>query len=167
MVKYRFLNSTTMLQVSCQMCSSSFLIKPNRLRRGWGKYCSRTCRDKSLVRGKFFPCTTCQKPIWRMPKEIQKSIGKRFFCNKACHAGFKNNLWSFGDEHFNWRGGKSVYRQLMLRASKQPVCHDCSTANQHVLVVHHLDENRKNNHLDNLRWLCRNCHYLNHKGKTF
>jgi len=32
------------------------------------------------------------------------------------------------------------------------------------LVIHHLDINRENNHYNNLMVLCRNCHYLVHKG---
>ncbi|MBI4281264.1 HNH endonuclease [Candidatus Uhrbacteria bacterium] len=35
--------------------------------------------------------------------------------------------------------------------------------NNRVLLVHHIDENRKNNVLSNLVWLCRNCHFLVHK----
>jgi len=30
------------------------------------------------------------------------------------------------------------------------------------LIVHHIDKNRNNNGIENLIWLCQNCHYLVH-----
>jgi hypothetical protein len=38
----------------------------------------------------------------------------------------------------------------------------CSTKDERVLAVHHIDHNRLNNKLDNLAWLCHNCHHLVH-----
>jgi hypothetical protein len=31
-----------------------------------------------------------------------------------------------------------------------------------MLAVHHLDEDRANNAVDNLVWMCHNCHHLIH-----
>jgi predicted HNH restriction endonuclease len=32
-----------------------------------------------------------------------------------------------------------------------------------VLAVHHVDQNRTNNKVTNLAWLCHNCHHLVHR----
>jgi len=39
---------------------------------------------------------------------------------------------------------------------------DLLTGAKKVIIVHHIDKNRKNNKLSNLAWLCRNCHFLVH-----
>ncbi len=155
-----------MPKVACKICAKKFYAKPFHQRKGWGIFCSPACSHTSKMRGKFYACATCNNPVWRTPKEFTNSKGKKFFCNKACHAKLKNKLWSLGEDHFNWKGGSSVYREVMLRAKIKSICRDCGIKDIRVLVVHHLDENRKNNQIHNLCWLCRNCHYLIHKGKT-
>ncbi|MBL8031006.1 MAG: HNH endonuclease [Candidatus Doudnabacteria bacterium] len=55
----------------------------------------------------------------------------------------------------------------MKRHKMEPVCVTCKITDTRVLIVHHLDHDRTNNTISNLRWLCRNCHYLIHEGKTF
>lgn len=52
------------------------------------------------------------------------------------------------------------------------ICQDCKSEKTN-LVVHHIDESRKNgrdvmnNSLDNLITLCRNCHGIRHSGLVF
>lgn len=79
---------------------------------------------------------------------------------------WKNSHELIGENHGNWKGGEGCYRNIMRRADTPPICHDCGNNDRRVLLVHHIDRNRKNNKLSNLRWLCRNCHYIEHKGKT-
>jgi predicted HNH restriction endonuclease len=40
----------------------------------------------------------------------------------------------------------------------------CGYDNLHALVVHHIDEDRSNNTIDNLIVLCANCHAEVHEG---
>lgn len=42
------------------------------------------------------------------------------------------------------------------------MCFRCRVSDIRVLAVHHADENRTNNGVENLIWLCHNCHYLIH-----
>jgi len=50
----------------------------------------------------------------------------------------------------------------MKRAGRIPVCEVCKMVDERVIVVHHKDRNRKNNEIENLAWVCRNCHFLVH-----
>jgi 5-methylcytosine-specific restriction endonuclease McrA len=50
----------------------------------------------------------------------------------------------------------------MRRSDRPQVCERCGLTDERLLTVHHLDEDRTNNRLDNLAWLCPNCHYLIH-----
>ena len=65
-------------------------------------------------------------------------------------------LWS------NWKDGMYAYRSVLTRHKVSAKCTLCGTKDKRVLAVHHVDENRKNNKVENLRWLCHNCHHLVH-----
>lgn len=61
-----------------------------------------------------------------------------------------------------WKNGQSTYRKVMLRSQTKEKCLFCGEADARVLIVHHIDKNRKNYKVENLAWLCHNCHYLVH-----
>lgn len=67
-----------------------------------------------------------------------------------------------GTRHANWKGGEHSYRELLLRSGKKPVCTLCNTIDIRILAVHHIDYDRTNNAIENLAWLCHNCHHLVH-----
>jgi hypothetical protein len=150
-----------MPDVPCKICKKSFYAKPNWLKKGWGKYCSRKCRNTSQLRGKYVKCFLCAKEIWRGPKDLQKSKSKNFFCGKRCQTIWRNSIY-VREKHSNWNTGKSSYRQSLLRSGKSMNCRKCGLKDTRVLAVHHKDRNRENNTLSNLEWLCHNCHYLVH-----
>ena len=144
-----------------------FLRQASHQKKGWGKFCSKACQSQGMRTGRTFPCSTCEKSTYRTPKDENGSKEWRFFCDKRCFAKWKNKLWAYGEEHFNWKGGESAYRALMLHKNIAPICNKCKIVDIRILIVHHIDHDRKNNSESNLRWLCRNCHYLAHSGKTF
>ena len=71
-----------------------------------------------------------------------------------------------GPNHPNWKGGEYAYRDTMLRLPAIKTCKRCGVTDLRLLNVHHLDENHKNNAVENLVWLCYNCHFLVHKDKN-
>lgn len=152
--------------LKCKNCTKDFYAKPRHIKIGWGKYCSKQCSFKSMKTGKIFLCGVCNKDIYRTKLEIKRSKSKRFFCNKSCFAVWKNAHILLGNKNGNWKHGENAYRGIMLRNNIKPICANCGINNLKVLVVHHIDQNRKNNMIINLKWLCRNCHYVEHKGKT-
>lgn len=148
--------------VKCKICSKEFYTKPNFLKKGFGKYCSRKCSSTAIKTGHFVKCDTCNKAIWRTPKDIRSSKSGKYFCSKSCQTLWRNNYFS-GIRHPNWKNGEhQEYRKFLIRSGRKICCNNCGINNERILVVHHLDKDRSNNEVDNLIWLCLNCHFLTH-----
>jgi len=154
-----------MLTVECKICKKEFQIKPSQQKLGYGKYCSKKCKATAQRKGKYVICESCGKQTWKQPKALKRSKSGKFFCNKSCQTKWRNKFFS-KEKHPNWQGGEYVYRKVMLDSKIKSECKQCGYKNKKVLIVHHKDFNRKNNNIKNLIWLCRNCHYLIHEGKT-
>lgn len=155
-----------MPNVECKICGKSFYAKPRHLKIGWGKYCSKVCQNESQRTGIFISCKNCGKKAWRMQNQLKRSQSKDYFCNKSCQAVWRNKIY-VAELHNNWVNGIRSYRNIIKRSKILQVCTDCGLIDKRVLIVHHIDHNRTNNSINNLMWLCRNCHYLIHEGKTF
>jgi hypothetical protein len=152
--------------VSCRICKKEFYAKPSHIHLGYGKYCSNICKREAQKTGKFIECYICNKKVWRTPKDIRRSASGYFFCSRKCSMSWKNSELRSGINHPLWHGGISTYRRLKEKNGGKMICGHCGLSDSRVLVVHHTDFNRQNNKLNNLQWLCRNCHYLAHGGKT-
>ena len=151
-----------MPQVNCKLCRKEFYAKPSWIKEGNGKYCSRDCGYKSHVTGAYFNCEICKKKVWRIPSKIRHSKSGTVFCNKSCQTLWRNKFYS-GPLHPKWNGGTDIYRKILIKTGRPIVCEACGYDNEKVILAHHIDKNRKNNVVENLKWLCRNCHYLVHK----
>jgi hypothetical protein len=92
---------------------------------------------------------------------VKKSRSGQFFCNNSCRVAWTNRQRA-GEKHPNWKSGESVYRDIILRSGRPAVCEHCGLNDERVLSVHHIDSDRANNRIENLSWLCHNCHYLVH-----
>ena len=147
----------------CRICKENFYAKLFHVKKGQGLYCSRKCHyaDK---KGRIVKCFTCHIDIYKTLGQIKRPKSGKFFCNKSCQTKWRNKIFS-GSRHKGWKGGFSLYRDLLLNNSTSPNCILCKNKDLRVLAVHHVDENRKNNNLKNLEWLCYNCHYLVHHFK--
>lgn len=148
--------------IRCLICNAEFYAKPNHRLKGWGKYCSIPCRSKSQFKGKSVYCSTCNKTIYKSPKDLRTSKSKKYFCNRSCQTIWRNTTLFSGENHRNWKNGKSAYRRILKTTGIQQICMLCKTKDIRVLAVHHRDRNRNNNTIENLIWLCHNCHYLIH-----
>lgn len=155
-----------MPHLNCKICGADFYAKPRHIQRGWGKYCSKPCQYKAQFTGKTVFCANCDKKVYRMKKDLRRSKSKKFFCNKSCLAIWKNKHVICGEKHVNWKYGRNAYRNVMIRNRTPQICKGCGLEDKRLLIVHHIDRNRNNNTIQNLKWLCRNCHYLEHEGKT-
>ncbi len=153
-----------MPEVKCRLCLRSFYAKPNHIRLGWGKFCSIDCRSKAQLKGKLVNCAICDKSIYRSPRMISHSRSGKHFCSKSCQTLWRNTIY-VGEKSTNWINGENAYRKILIRRGKRSICAICRTTDQRVLNAHHKDHQRDNNKIDNLIWLCLNCHYLVHHDK--
>ena len=106
-------------------------------------------------------CEICKKEVWKAPKALKNSKSGKFFCGKSCQTKWRNEFFS-GEKHYFWKGGEFIYRNNLIKTGIEQVCKRCGNSDRRVLDAHHLDKNRRNNKIENLIWLCKNCHYLVH-----
>lgn len=59
-----------------------------------------------------------------------------------------------------------MYRKILTRIKKPMSCVLCKIKDKRVLAAHHVDGNHRNNHENNLSWLCHNCHHLVHRDNV-
>lgn len=149
-----------MLKV-CEKCNRRFTTRLSLVKRGWGKYCSRKCQYSSHKTGVFLACNICGVEIYRRKARLSRSKSGKYFCSKTCQTKWRNSYF-IGSRHLQWKEGRSVYRCILLRAKVLQRCGLCRLRDKRLLVVHHKDENRNNNKVENLMWLCHNCHHLVH-----
>lgn len=151
--------------LKCKICKKSFYSKPSWIKNGGGKYCSLLCKYKSSKKGKNLPCFVCKKVTYHPSGRILKSKSKKYFCGKSCQAVWRNSYF-VGKKHANYISGRATYRTILTRNKVPAVCKLCKSTDRRIMAVHHLDKNRNNNKVENLVWLCHNCHHLVHHYKN-
>ena len=151
--------------LSCKICEKEFYKKPCHIARGEGKFCSNKCAGISRLKGKYVSCAICENRVWRTPRHLNNSKSKKYFCNKSCQTLWRNSVVYIGPNHPNWKGGNFTYRDKLVKAGIEQICKRCRMDDFRLLTVHHIDKNHGNNDLNNLTWLCYNCHALVHKDK--
>lgn len=147
--------------MKCKICRNEFYTKPSWLKKGSGIYCSIKCRGLGKRNGKLISCHICKKKVYKSLKAIKNSKSGKLFCNRACSLQWLCGL-TIGQGHGNWKGGQYAYKNILKRQKLPYRCTLCLKNDKRILVVHHIDQNRKNNNPENLTWLCYNCHFLVH-----
>lgn len=153
-----------MVKRACKICKRLFFVKPYSVRRGWGIYCSRQCQYNDKT-GKSLNCSVCGEEIYKTIQQIKRSKSKKYFCGKSCQTKWRNTQYT-GKKHKNWKGGSETYMAKLERSGATKACTGCGNDDRRVLAVHHVDWNHGNNKLENLTWLCHNCHHLEHYGNV-
>jgi hypothetical protein len=149
----------------CLQCGNEFYRSPcKKVSEKWKPYCSNKCRIARRNK-----CQTCETEFYAAPSRIAK------FCSKKCYSksmeGFK------GAEHPQWKGGRFVRKDgyVLVRNPKKPL----TSILEHRLVmanhigrelrtnehVHHKNENKSDNTLDNLELLSHGEHTTLHRKK--
>jgi hypothetical protein len=147
--------------VFCKICGNKFYPRPSHVKKGWGIYCSRNCKNiGTRVRQKFF-CSICNKELMKTTTQISHSKSKKFFCSKSCQTKWRNTEY-IGIRHKGFKDGSNIYQSILKRHKIPQICNLCGEKDIRVLTTHHIDENHKNNDIKNLAYLCHNCHSLVH-----
>lgn len=146
--------------VICNSCGKKFKRKKSQIKLAVKHYCSISCSEQGRRKGRDVLCSTCGIEVYRPLKQINGSKSGKYFCTKKCLLRW---IHKKHDGHPNWKGGKHVYRNILIKSDPNKIfCLLCKESNLLMLVVHHLDKNRLNNNINNLVWLCHNCHFLIH-----
>lgn len=93
-------------------------------------------------------CPCCESTF---TTELRAS-NKQITCSRSC-----------SNTYFRTRDGATTYRERALK-HYGCICSSCGFSNVLALEVHHIDKNRDNNSIENLKVLCANCHTLTHKN---
>jgi len=150
--------------VQCKTCDTAFLAENKELKRGMGKYCTRSC-SASDPRRKLPPntaCSWCGTPFRATSKRKKASKSGLLFCKRACKDAAQRigGLSEIQPGHYGT--GTSRYRALALKHLPN-CCAECGwSVLGNVLEVHHIDQDRTNNDLSNLEILCPTCHVTAH-----
>ncbi|MEI8123758.1 MAG: HNH endonuclease signature motif containing protein [bacterium] len=153
-----------MENVICDFCGKKFKRKRSQIKLAIKHFCSAYCSDQGRRRGKMIKCFVCGKSVYKSLKDLNISKSKKYFCGHIC-----GNKWigeqQRAENNPNWDGGASSYKELLKRTGIKKECVLCGKDDTRILCAHHLDKNRRNNKMENLIWLCRNCHFLVHNYK--
>lgn len=99
-------------------------------------------------------CAYCGKEIYRSAAEIEKNKSGYFYCSHNCGNRHKNIVRLNSGE---WDNTLNYRLKAMTKYAHE--CMACGwDEDERILEVHHIDENRSNNDIDNLSILCPTCH---------
>lgn len=147
--KCRGESSKHLFFTKCIICNNEFSFIACRQEKA--KYCSRKCYYKAMSqKGTIIKnCIYCKKEFKTSPYKNKK------YCSNECKNIDKINIYS--PKSFTSIRKYFVYRNFIKE------CQDCGYNKiKSILGIHHNDENRNNNSIENLIVLCPNCHSLRH-----
>jgi len=131
------------------MCGRWFL-KPKHTDQ---KYCSTECRDLVRTTEVVIQCAYCGRYTYKKASVVKRAEikGSNLYCNRECK------------EHDQAYKGNN-YREKAFRFNRVDGKVSCSRCGydsfEEMLDVHHVDNNRGNNNLNNLEILCVWCHAM-------
>lgn len=135
----------------CAFCKKEFISKKQPTLPQ--KFCSRYCGAKSRKVGEKAKCKNCFSDIY-IPLHKIKGPLRKIYCSNKCRL-----------EDWNQRSLSAQmpgsYRENAWKTYEKK-CYDCGLQDDRVLVIHHVDGNRKNGKIENLIPVCHNCHCIRH-----
>lgn len=101
-----------------------------------------------------FHCSNCGKEIYRPNSKVKQNKSGYFYCSQQCGNEHKNKIRKDNGE---WDHSNN-YRRRALETYEHQCCICGWNEDERILEVHHIDENRENNDINNLCILCPTCH---------
>ena len=142
-----YINKKTHVKIQCKTCGYIWEITPQSMSPSSIKNFSfigcPKCKYEEII------CDECGKSFKRLKSVVNKT--KLHFCSKECGNRYKNK------KIINTIDAVEYRRNAFLAYEHKCACCGYDT-DERVLEVHHKDENRNNNHINNLIILCPTCH---------
>lgn len=162
-----YINASSILTVKCIKHNHIFTTKYENIRRDGRAhlicpYCQEESRKERYSNNRTkVQCSYCGIEFFKSNSKLDNSKSGLYFCCREhkdlaqrIESGLEFNI--IRPEHYNEI--ISDYRKLAFRNYSHS-CKVCGwNEDEDVLEVHHIDENRKNNALENLIILCPICH---------
>lgn len=146
-----YINRRTKVKIRCEECGHEWEALPSSVM--YNDYIHR-CPNCGIVHKEKFQCAYCGKDVYRTPSQIANSKTGLFYCSVRCGNLHKNQLRRETGEWDN-----SLNYRLRAFDNYEHKCAVCGwNEDERVLEVHHIDENRTHNQLENLIILCPICH---------
>lgn len=140
-----YINAKTPITVECNECHHQWTYTPDSVSpRNQAKYQFKGCPNCKYI---TLQCEECGKTFTK----LKSKLAEHNFCSHTCGNKYKNR------STIN-KIDSNAYRRNAFEAYPHK-CDICGwDKDERIMEVHHLDENRSNNHIDNLRILCPICH---------
>ena len=164
-----------MAEFNCDYCDKRFAI-PDSQRKNQHKYCSHECYTKARWGEScrvMVVCAHCGKTFQK-----QKSQKKKF-CSKTCRSAWQSHA-SRGSKNYRYKGGKCRHANgyWLVSMPHHPRATNQGYMFEHRLVmekclkrylradeiVHHINFNKADNRIDNLRLLSKGEHMRLHRA---
>lgn len=147
-----YINRRTKILLRCEECGHEWEATPTSVLYSDYRHKCPNCGFSSKTK---FQCAYCGKDVFRTQSQIANNKSGYFYCSRECGNLHKNQLRA---EAENWSESVSGYRKRALLKYE----HKCAVCgwneDERILEVHHIDENRKHNNIENLCILCPICH---------
>ena len=145
---------------TCINCNCEF--KTHDKRR---KYCSMQCSPKRKNIKIIKKCEQCNKKI-NVPRHL---INRKKFCSLKCRAN--NQRTTPSEKHPNWKGGRVIQKgYAFVFFEKKYILEHRLIMEKHIKrklkkseIVHHINEDKLDNRIGNLKIMTRKAHIKHHK----
>lgn len=125
-------------KIVCAECGKEFYLLECQRKNGRGKFCSKSCADNHRHHGSRIFCAMCDREFYRRFGEQQDAINQ--FCSKGCYRDWR--VLNKKRDTYLKSGAVHIHRIVAESLLGRRLTTD--------EVVHHIDENRANNHPSNL-----------------
>ncbi len=145
------------VEITCETCGDIFCRRLN----GTQRFCSVKCRGLGTRDRIKLNCSNCGNEFECKPSRKTSSKHGYYFCSQKCHNAAQcvnSGIQMIRPSHYV--DGRFAYRRTCKEMLQNGCC--CGEKRLYLLVIHHIDGNRKNNKQENLEAVCGNCHILRH-----
>ena len=160
-MKKKTSKSCKLREIECYVCGKKFknYLSQSELNNGVRRVCSKECKAKlnsaDKRKGRYRKCERCGREFWISPSQDVDGRNKRY-CSRYCYNPVKKGR-SISTDGYYIISGKKVHRMIMEKHIGRKLLGS--------EIVHHINEDKFDNRIENLKIVSRSEH--NNIHKTF